>query len=861
MNLLEKMTLKSQQAFESAIKDASDKKYNVLECEHILFFLLKEKKGIPSQILKENKINLSKIFSSLKLKLNKSPVVSGENIQVYFSDSLVQAIKKAEAFSQEIGDLYISTEHLFLGLVEYLPEIKKLLDLEKFKSSLKIMRRGKKVNNNNPEETMNALSKYGKDLTALAESGALDPVIGRDSEIRRVIQVLARRKKNNPVLIGEPGVGKTAIAEGLALRILNGDVPDVLSNKKLISLDLGLLVAGAKFRGEFEERLKAVIQEVIDSQGDIVLFIDELHTLIGAGKTEGAMDAGQLLKPALARGELRLIGATTLDEYQKYIEKDKALERRFQTVLVQEPSVLETVAILRGIKEKYEMHHGVRITDAALVDAAKLSNRYITGRFLPDKAIDLIDEAASRLSIEINSVPEEIDLIKRKKIQLQVELAGFKNEEAIESVEQVKKIKVQIAELEDQERVLSKKWQSEKALINGLKFSKKQLEQITTDIEKAQREGKLELAAQLKYGDLPALTSKISEFTKQVEQLKNDPSRLLKEEVGTEEVAQIVSLWTGVPASKMLETESNKLLNMETILAKRVVGQPEALSAVSKAVRRSRADLGDSSKPIGNFMFVGPTGVGKTETVKALAEFLFDSESAVIRLDMSEYMEKHSVARLIGAPPGYVGFEEGGQLTEKVRRNPYSLVLFDEIEKAHGDVFNVLLQVLDDGRLTDGQGRTVDFKNTLIVLTSNLGSEFLIDEEITDQDKKDKVSEVLAKSFRPEFLNRLDEIVHFNSLDREQTKEIVVNHINQFKKNLESKEIFISLTPKAISLLAKKGYSPVFGARPLKRVLQKEVLDRLAEQIIAKNINKGDQVEIDANDLSIEIKKIDSKNN
>ena len=713
------------------------------------------------------------------------------------------------------------------------------------------------MTNPHPENKINVLKKYTRDLTEKAEKGHLDPVIGRESEIRRVIQILSRRTKNNPVLIGEPGVGKTAIAEGLAVRIVKKDVPEALLGRQLLSLDLAALVAGSKYRGEFEDRLKALIFEVTASQGKVLLFIDELHNLVGAGKTDGAMDAGQILKPALARGELRAIGATTLDEYRKFIEKDKALERRFQVLLVQEPTPEDALTILRGLKERYEVHHGVRIKDSALVSAVKLSHRYITERFLPDKAIDLIDEAASRLSIEINSVPQVIDENQRKIVQLQVEKKALLKEKDETSKKRVKEIEVLLKNLEEATKKLRFQWEKEKSSITSLKSLKKKMESLKQDIERAEREGELEKAAELKYGKLPELSKELKKRELEAES-KALKKALLKEEVGSEEIADVVSQWTGIPVSKMLQTEVEKLLYMEEHLKSQVVGQDEALSLISNGVRRARAEISDPNRPTGSFIFLGPTGVGKTETAKALAEFLFDSRDSLVRIDMSEYMEKHSVSRLIGAPPGYVGYDEGGQLTEKVRRRPYSVVLMDEIEKAHPEVFHVLLQVLDDGRLTDGQGRTVDFKNTLLIMTSNLGSDVLTDKNLKDKEKKKVVMERVKTHFRLEFLNRVDEIILFRSLEEEMLSRIVTIQMNQVKERLKNKNITIELDKKALSYVGKKGFDPLYGARPVKRVIQKLILDPLAQKIIKGEIGEGDKILVKGNDLGLELVKSSS---
>jgi ATP-dependent Clp protease ATP-binding subunit ClpB len=756
----------------------------------------------------------------------------------------------ADAERRQLGDAFISTEHFLLaGMSGAVPELQKMLssaglNRQKLNEALKKMRGSQKVTDDNPEAKYEALKKYGRDLTLAASEGKLDPVIGRDEEIRRVIQVLSRRTKNNPVLIGEPGVGKTAIAEGLAVRIIKGDVPEVLKGKKLIALDMGALIAGAKYRGEFEDRLKAVIKEVTDSNGQIILFIDELHTLVGAGKTEGAMDAGQLLKPALARGELRCIGATTLDEYQKYVEKDAALERRFQQVMVLEPSVDDAITILRGLKEKYEVHHGVRIRDSAIVAAVKLSSRYITSRFLPDKAIDLMDEAASRLSIEIGSVPAEIDKLERERTQLQVEREALKREKDEASAERLELLDEELETIEGQIHDLRAKWELERSGINELKDTKEKIETLRHEIERAERMGQLDKAAEFKYGRLPELEKKLKALNERADAGGGGVGRMLREEVGPEEIAEVVAKWTGIPVARMLQSEQDRLLRMEDELRKRVVGQDHALTVVADAIRRARAEISDPNRPIGTFIFLGPTGVGKTETVKAVAEFLFDTEQAVIRIDMSEYMEKHAVARLIGAPPGYVGYDEGGQLTEQVRRRPYSVVLFDEIEKAHPDVFNVLLQVLDEGRLTDGQGRTVDFKNTVMIMTSNIGSTAIMDPDLKESEREQAVSEAMRLHFRPEFLNRIDEVVIFKSLGKSQLAHIVRIQLSQVTKRLEDKRIDTEFTDALFDYLGKKGFDPIFGARPLKRVVQAEVLNPLAKEIIAGRIKAGDLVRI-----------------
>lgn len=860
-SLLEKMTQKAGEALREAFLLAQNKSHPAVEPEHLIQKILDQSEGIVPQILEEMpNVSLLNLKTQLNKEIERMPKVSGRSmVPPALSGKLETLLLVAEKERKALSDSYISTEHLILGAFASDSSVSALLarfsvTQEAFLKILKEKKGDKKVTDPHPEDKWNVLKKYTKDLTEMAEQGKLDPVIGRDAEIRRVVQILSRRTKNNPVLIGEPGVGKTAIAEGLALRIVKKDVPETLLGRKLLSLDLAALVAGSKYRGEFEDRLKALISEVTASNGEILLFIDEIHNLVGAGKTDGAMDAGQILKPALARGELRAIGATTLDEYRKFIEKDKALERRFQVLSVREPGTADALTILRGLKERYEVHHGVRIKDSALIAAVRLSHRYITERFLPDKAIDLMDEAASRLSIEIGSVPGVIDENQRKIIQLQVEKKALFKEKDEASKKRVGEIETLLKDLEEKTQTLRSQWEKEKSSITDLKFLKKRMENIKLEIERAEREGNLEKAAELKYGKLPEISK---ELKKREEEAENKPLKkaLLKEEVGPEEIADVVSEWTGIPVNKMLKTEAEKLLNMEEHLRASVVGQDEALSLISNGVRRSRAEISDPDRPMGSFIFLGPTGVGKTETVKALAEFLFDSKESLIRIDMSEYMEKHSVARLIGAPPGYVGYDEGGQLTEKVRRRPYSVVLMDEIEKAHTDVFNILLQVLDDGRLTDGQGRTVDFRNTLLIMTSNLGSEILADNSLEEKKKKKQVMEKLKAHFRPEFLNRVDEIVLFHSLGKKILKDIVAIQINRVKKRLKDKNITISLDDKAFEHLKEKGFDPIYGARPVKRVIQKLILDPLAQKIIQQEIHAGDKVLVKGNDLGLELVK------
>ncbi len=857
MNDIEKMTVPAKQTMQKAAKTAEKLSHSSVEPEHLLAQIFSEPTHRISDLLKAIGANRSELIAALKGRLDGMPKVTAGQSNLLASQRLQSLFKFSEGLAGELGDGFISVEHFFVCSLKMgdreLNQLYKKLNIEEKKvmEAYTELRGGETIQSENPDGDYKVLEKYTRDLTQLAGEGKLDPVIGRNEEIRRTIQVLARRKKNNPVLIGEPGVGKTAIAEGLALRIISKDVPEVLNDKKILSLDMGSLVAGAKYRGEFEERLKGVIKEVQNANGEIILFIDELHTLVGAGKSDGAMDAGQLLKPALARGELRCIGATTLDEYREYIEKDKALERRFQTVFVGEPSVQDTITILRGLKDKYEVHHGVKITDAALIAAAQLSDRYIANRFLPDKAIDLVDEAASKLSMEIKSVPVEIDRVQRDIMQLQIEEQALKNENS--NPKRLSELESEIKELQAQLETLEHQWNKERQSIEGLKEVKKRIEETKAQIEIAEREGNLEKAAQLKYGELPNL-EKEKESLDQASSEKekeDDDNKLLREIVDPELISQVVSSWTGIPVDKMIKSETEKLLEMEKLLGGRVVGQDQALEVVSDAIRRSRSALSDPNKPIGSFLFLGPTGVGKTEVVKALAEFMFDTEENIVRIDMSEYMEKHSVSRLIGAPPGYVGYDEGGQLTEAVRRRPYSVVLLDEVEKAHKDVFNILLQVFDEGRLTDGQGRTVDFKNTIIIMTSNVGSEFIMDDKLTDDQIEEKIDETLASYFRPEFLNRIDERVVFKKLSQENLHGIVKIQLKRFTQRLAEQEINIELDDAAVEYLAKKGYDPTFGARPLKRVIQKEIVNVLSKKLLSGEINKGDTVKVSGHDLGL----------
>ncbi len=817
---------------------------------HLLKVILEDSEGLAASLMRkaggEPKIALSNVIA----ELDKLPKVNGGDGQLYLSTEIAKLFVTAEKAAEKAGDSFVTVERLLLAMVIEKSAgtadilTKSGLTASGLNSTIEELRKGKTADSANAEAGYDALKKYARDVTQDAREGRLDPVIGRDEEIRRTIQVLSRRTKNNPVLIGEPGVGKTALVEGLALRMVNGDVPESLKNKSLLSLDMGALIAGAKYRGEFEERLKAVLSEVQAADGQIVLFIDEMHTLVGAGKSDGAMDASNLLKPALARGELHCVGATTLDEYRKHVEKDAALARRFQPVFVGEPDVEDTISILRGIKDKYELHHGVRISDGALVAAAKLSNRYITDRFLPDKAIDLMDEASSRLRMQVDSKPEELDELDRRIIQLKIEREALQKEDDKGSEVRLKKIDAELADLQEKSDGLTARWESEKQKLAGARDIKEQLDIARGELEQAQREGDLAKAGELSYGRIPELEAKLAEAESR-EETMTQPA-MVEEAVRAEHIAQVISRWTGIPVDKMLEGEKEKLLRMEGELAKRVVGQDEAVNAVSKAVRRARAGLQDPNRPIGSFMFLGPTGVGKTELTKTLADFLFDDENALLRMDMSEYMEKHSVSRLIGAPPGYVGYDEGGALTEAVRRRPYQVVLFDEIEKAHPDVFNVLLQVLDDGRLTDGQGRTVDFRNTMIIMTSNLGSEFLV--ELKDDEDasvaRQQVMDVVKSSFRPEFLNRVDDIILFHRLKRENMAAIVDIQLERLRKLLREKRISLNLNDDAIEWLAERGYDPAYGARPLKRVIQTELQDLLAEDILAGKIHDGMTVEV-----------------
>lgn len=859
----------TEKAWEAIVRTpdiAKQNSHQQIESEHLMKSLLEEE-GLATSVFNKANISIQKLRDRTEAFIRQQPKVSNPGESVYLGRSLDSLLDRSDKFRKEFEDDYISIEHLLLAYAQDDRFGKNLfkefgLTENKLKDLIKQVRGNQKVTDQNPEGKYEALEKYGRDLTQLAREGKLDPVIGRDDEIRRTIQILSRRTKNNPVLIGEPGVGKTAIVEGLAQRIINRDVPESLRDRKLIALDMGALIAGAKYRGEFEERLKAVLKEVTDSQGNIIMFIDEIHTVVGAGATQGAMDAGNLLKPMLARGELRCIGATTLDEYRKYIEKDAALERRFQAVLVNEPNVVDTISILRGLKERYEVHHGVKIADTSLVAAAMLSNRYISDRFLPDKAIDLVDEAAAKLKMEITSKPEELDEVDRKILQLEMERLSLQKEEDEVSRERLERLEKELANLKEEQSQLNAQWQAEKEVIDQIRQLKETIDQVNLEIQQAERDYDLNKAAELRYGKLTDLQRKVKDLETKIEERQITGKTLLREEVVESDIAEIISKWTGIPISKLVESEKEKLLHLEDELHERVIGQEEAVTAVSEAIQRSRAGLADPNRPTASFIFLGPTGVGKTELAKALAQNLFDTEEAIVRIDMSEYMEKHSVSRLIGAPPGYVGYDEGGQLSEAIRRRPYSVVLFDEIEKAHADVFNVMLQILDDGRLTDSQGRTVDFKNTIIIMTSNIGSQYILDlagDDALYDEMRSRVMDAMRNSFRPEFLNRIDEIIIFHSLQKSQLREIVKLQIQLLRSRLEEQKMSLKLAEPALDFIADIGYDPVYGARPLKRAVQRYLETPIAKSILRGEFKAGDTIFVDVEDERLTFKRLPSE--
>jgi ATP-dependent Clp protease ATP-binding subunit ClpB len=843
---------------------AKQAQHQQIESEHLMKALL-EQEGLSSSILNKAGVNVQQMRDRTEQFINRQPKVSGSS-SVYLGRTVDTLLDRADAYRKEYADEYISIEHLLLGFAKddrfgkgLFQEFK--LTEQKLKETISQVRGNQKVTDQNPEGKYQSLEKYGRDLTQAAREGKLDPVIGRDDEIRRTIQILSRRTKNNPVLIGEPGVGKTAIAEGLAQRIIAGDVPQSLKDRQLITLDMGSLIAGAKYRGEFEERLKAVLKEVTESGGNIILFIDEIHTVVGAGATQGAMDAGNLLKPMLARGELRCIGATTLDEYRKYLEKDAALERRFQQVYIDQPSVVDSISILRGLKERYEVHHGVKISDSALVAAATLSNRYISDRFLPDKAIDLVDEAAAKLKMEITSKPEELDEIDRKILQLEMERLSLRNESDIASQDRLERLEKELSNLKEHQHTLNAQWQSEKDVIAQIQTIKEEIDRVNIEIQQAERNYDLNRAAELKYGQLTKLQKQLQEAESDLEANQTSGQTLLREEVTEADIAEIISKWTGIPISKLVESEMQKLLQLEDELHKRVIGQEEAVTAVADAIQRSRAGLSDPNRPVASFIFLGPTGVGKTELAKALAAYLFDTEESMVRIDMSEYMEKHAVSRLVGAPPGYIGYEEGGQLSEAVRRRPYSVILFDEIEKAHPDVFNIMLQILDDGRVTDAQGHTVDFKNSVIIMTSNVGSQFILDvsgEDEQYEEMRGRVMEAMRSNFRPEFLNRIDEMIIFHSLKKEQLRQIVLLQVERVIERLRDRKMSLKLSDSAVSFLAEVGYDPVYGARPLKRSIQRELETQIAKSILRGEFTTGDTIFVDVENERLGFKRLGS---